>query len=40
MHLKEITQLKNEIEKILSDNKATEIKSIRFEKIKPQLPIS
>ena len=28
MHLKEITQLKNEIEKILSDNKATEIKSI------------
>ena len=28
MQLKEISQLKNEIEKILSDNKATEIKSI------------
>ena len=30
MHLKEINKLKKQIEKILSDNKATEIKSINL----------
>ena len=30
MQFREITQLKNEIEKILNDNKATEIKSINL----------